>query len=186
MNIKPLSLLLTLSLLVACNQQVANESAESGGATATEYNMSSRFVGKPHAAVSMRFILNGPAELNQPLDISLTFTVERDTEMLEVEYRTNAGLQSTDASQQYQFTQLVKGTKQQINIGVVPQQSGLHHINVFATISVDGIRQTRPFAIPVSIEGSTQLQKTGQDESANGMLYLPEQNVISMPAAESP
>ncbi len=184
MNIKHLLILLTLSFLLACSQQEASESA--AGAIATEYNMQSRFVGKPHAPVSMSFILNSPVELNQPLDISLTFTVEQDTEILEVEYRTDASLRSNDVSQQYQFTRLIKGAKQQIDISVVPQQSGLHHINVFASINIDGIQQTRPFAIPVSIEGSTQLQKTGQNEPANGMRHLPAQNVISMPAGESP
>jgi len=189
MNIKPLLFFLMLvSQQADCNQPPGSERSSRGGAVATEYTLSSRSMGKPHAPVSMRYVFNSTVELNEPLGINLTFTVERETQMLEVAYTIDSDLRSLDAAQQFQFTQLIKGSQEQVTIEVVPQQGGLHYINVFATITINGMQQTRAFAIPVSIAGeATQLQKNSQNEPpANGMRYLPQQNVISMPANEPP
>jgi len=187
MNIKLLIIMPVLALLLACNQQEAARHGSTSKGSADQYTLSSRFVGKPHAPVAMRYELNSPAELGEPLDITLTFSTEHATPLLEVAYTTGDSFRSLDATQQYQFTQLIKGAKEQVTISVVPLQRGLNHINVFAGINVNGAVQTRAFAIAVNIISEAGvLQKATQNEPANGMRYLPEQNVISMPASEAP
>ena len=185
MIIKLLLISLAISFLAACNQQTANESVDMG-TVKSQYNKPPTFIGKPHAPVSMSYESDESAELNQVFEIRLTFTVERETEMLEVVYTTDVGLKSADVKQQYQFNNLTKGSEERLTITVIPQQGGLNYINVFASILLNGHQQSRAFAIPVNIDTpqSSQLLKGTQSEPAKGMQYLPEQNVISMPAVE--
>ncbi|VAW62267.1 hypothetical protein MNBD_GAMMA09-324 [hydrothermal vent metagenome] len=183
MMMKFLLFFFALSLLNACNQPSANESVE--GVVKPEYKVTAKYPGKPHAPVSMKYALTGKATLNQPLDISLTFSVEQETSLLEAGYTTDSGLISADAAQQYQLGRLLPGAEKTINITIIPQQSGLNHVHVFATLNINGGQQSRSFAIPINIASdSKQLMSTTQNKSDNGMRYLPDQNVISMPAAE--
>ncbi len=176
--------LLTVFLLSACNQSSTNDSAES--IVKPEYKTASKYPGKPHAPVSMKYTFKSVAQLDQPLQISLTFSVEQATSLLEMAYTTDPGLVSADAAQQVQLGALLPGSEKTLLISVIPRQSGLNHIHVFATLNTDdGHRQSRSFAISVNIVAdSKQLLKATQNKPDNGTRHLPDQNVISMPAAE--
>ncbi|MCW9047626.1 MAG: hypothetical protein OQK46_06050 [Gammaproteobacteria bacterium] len=206
MNIKVLFLILTAFSLSACNhnQETQGKTQEGHKVTTTEISSAAQtsayegaakisrlqnsvvnFPGKPHAPVSMTYEFVQTAELNEELEIKLSVRVETSTEMLKVNYTTQDSIKSMDASQQYEFSQLQKGATQVVTIRVIPEQSGLHYVNVFATIVVDGGLQSRSFAIPVSTGSvSTEQMKSIQLSSPKGMRYIPEQNIISMPSSE--
>jgi len=203
MKIKALLLTLPALLLVACNH---NQDAQVSGAKTTvnaaqvstaqtsaykdtpkisrHQQGMANFPGKPHAPVTMTYDFVNTAELGKELEIKLTVRVERDTQTLEVKYKTNDSLKSMDVIQQHVFGNMQKGASETVIIRVVPEQAGLHYVNVFAAIAVDGGMQSRSFAIPVTTGSqSTEQMKATQTKLPKGMKYLPEQNVISMPSS---
>lgn len=185
------ALLLTLIpiLLAACNQQSPqNGMAQSSHKTPQAQK---KYAGKPHAAIDMAYKLLDPAILNQPLQIELLLTPGLDTDLMEVSYHVDSGLQSMDARQSFQFIRLQKGSTQKLIIQLRPQQSGQQYINISVSIQLQGAQQSRAFSIPVQVQAAKTdsnsmppVVKPAQLKNGHGMTHDPEQNVISMPARE--
>jgi len=127
--------------------------------------------------------LNTP-ELNEPFEIKLEFKLKQDAEELQVSYQAPEHLNLSGIVQPVIFSKLARGATETLIITVTPEQPGRHYINISATVIVDGTSQSRSFAVPVAV-GTELQQKAGKDIQHNGMKYLPEQNVISMPATET-
>lgn len=184
MKIKSLLLILMVSLIAACNQDVQTNASHSSAPT-----QAASYVAKPQAPVSMSFEVLNKAALGEVLDIKLIFKAGRTTEALKVVYHLPAGLTSVDAQSQFEFNKLAKGALESVMLKLIPEQLGQHNINITASIEIDGISQSAVFVVPVSL-GVNQQLKTKQAiqsvEAVHGMHHLPEQNVISMPAAKAP
>jgi len=184
MKIKYLILLTLFTSLMACNQDDEIKSQQ----PAYE-RTASGFIGKPRAPVTMRYEYMNQAVLNEKLDIKLIFKVKRNTENLRVRYKTTALLKSADASQQFEFSRLANAEEVSFVIQVVPEKAGLHYVNVSSKMLLDGAVQARSFAIPVKVSAinsatGISLDSPEQKTSTDNTNYLPEQNVISMPAVE--
>lgn len=191
--------LLLASLLVVvsgCNQSSALENEQVNVQSKQllreqAHNEESNYLGKPHAPVSMQYQMMGSPRLFEELTIELSFSVEQETELLEVEYTPQDGLGLSRLIRPYVFPNLQKGAVSVASITVKPEKTGLRYINVFASIEVNGQMQTRTFAIPVNIHSAEYSEfKTTVAEGVGagldkGMKYQAEQNVISMPASES-
>lgn len=177
-----------ISLLSACNQDDAVKNADK---TKLHKKVTTGFVGKPQAPVMLNFEFLNTPKIGEALQILLKFTSTQESEMLKINYTTSAMLDSADAIQQQLFTNVAKGQQQSYVINVVPGQADLSYVNVFVTTVVNGKSQSRAFAIPVSIEqalpNSVKLQKIPQNQQLPaGFRYNSQDNVITMPASESP
>lgn len=184
MNIKYLILLTLITSLLGCNQDDEIKNLHHGYERTT-----SGFIGKPRAPISMRYEYMNPAVLNEKLDIKLVFKVQRDTETLQVRYKTTPSLKSVDASQLFEFTRLANSEEVSFVIQVMAEKAGLHYVNVSSKILIDGVQQSRSFAIPVKLvalnsASGVTLEAVERKSSTDNNNYLPEQNVISMPAVE--
>lgn len=195
---KTLTLLMLLpGILVACNQDeklssVINQ-ADLDHTHVQQVDLSqdsSGFIGKPHAPISMNYEFLNHAELNSDHEIRLTFTLQQDSELLEVVYKTSENLKSIDPVQQQVFTRPEKGAEHSFLIHVVAEKAGLSYVNVFASIIMKGKKQSRSFAIPIKIErlktdADLAQQKSTPDQKPSRNQREIKQNVISMPAVES-
>lgn len=182
MNFKIIIVSLFFGLLSACQQDMQTEEN-----SVTKKSLHNKYATKPHAAIFMDFeILNAPL-VNEPLKIKLQFKTGLDTESLQVQINPSSALDMASSASVYQFNKLAKGESESVMLSVVPEQAGLHVINISAGILLHGQYQFREFVVPINIEGvvkpSVQALQKSTDEL--GMRYQPEHNVISMPAVES-
>ena len=187
MKFSALLLISVVSMTTACNQEQSLKAVEK---THVHKKDSTVFTGKPQAPVTMSYeFLTVPAA-GEILQILLTFKAQQDSEMLQINYRPSEHLESADATQQKDFTKLAKGSEATFIINVIPTQETMAYVNVFASTSVMGKKQSRAFAIPVSFDlalpSSVILKKNPQSQLPAGFELQPEQNVIIMPATESP
>ena len=182
MNIKFIILSLSIILLSACKQEAQLEPTKklSVGKGDTHNTV------KPHAPVSMEYSFISTPEINKVLEVRLDFKVSRDTPHLKVVYHTTTALKSVDTVQQFELYNLHQGSIEPVFIQVLVEQPGKHLIYVSASMDINGISQSRAFVVPVNIAGATQQLKSEKSDQSNGMKYLPEQNVISMPASVPP
>lgn len=197
MNTKYALLILLPGLLVACNQDEKINSVISPLSIdqpdlhkADSHKAASGSIGKPHAPISMNYEFLNQVEINSELEIRLTFTLQQDSELLEVVYKPSENLKSVDAVQQQIFIKPEKGAEQSFVIRVVTDKGGLSYVNVFASITEQGRKQSRSFAIPVNIDLQKSdvdiaQQKSATDPTSDRKQQHIEQNVISMPAVES-
>jgi len=199
MKMQNLFLFLSIGLLLSCNQQAqtqANAQAKvqphNQAKDISKQRQHVHAVTKPHASIFMDYEIVNPVELNRMLDIKLTFMSKRNTDMLSVEYSLDAGLSANGEPRQFEFKQLAKGETKSIVLKVMPEQAGEFSINVYASIEINGKNQSRAFIVPISVPQSANsiqsqaVTEKPQGNAANkGMRFMPEQNVISMPANES-
>ncbi len=153
---------------------------------------------KPRAAVMMTYEFDNDAVIGEYLDIKLNFKTSRAVESLQVEYHIESGLAGVTAQSLFQFQALAAADQKTVVLTVLPEQEGQHLIHVYATLHINGQNQSRSFIVPVAVQSDEisavkeqadqpqLLQQKRQNTSLpKGMHYLPEQNVISMPAKES-
>ena len=194
-----LFLIITLGLLVSCNQQAqtqdhshTNNQAHNQAKDISKQLQQTHAVTKPHASIFMEYEIVNPVEINKMLDINLTFTSRRNADLLSVEYSLDTGLSANGEPRRFEFRPLAKGEQKSVVLKVMPEQVGEFSINVYASIEINGKQQSRPFIVPISVPqpgNSTQSQTINEKPQAGtldkGMQFMPEQNVISMPANES-
>jgi len=170
--------LMTLSL-TACNEEVQTKKN-----LLPQLSQSSQAIGKPHAAISMNYKYLNAVKLNQVVEIKLSFKVGLNTEALKIDVRSYSGLKFNDSQLEYQFNNVAKGDINSFVIRVTAPQSGKHIINITSSINMSGVAQARSFIVPFNV-GSSAALKTNKNNVPKGMKYLPEQNIISMPASET-
>ena len=187
MKMQNLFLFLSIGLLLSCNQQAQTQAKD-----ISKQRQHAHAVSKPHASIFMDYEIVNPVELNKMLDIKLTFMSRQNTDVLSIEYNLDAGLSANGEPRQFEFKQLAKGETKSIVLKVMPEQAGEFSINVYASIEINGKNQSRAFIVPISVPQtghSNQSQAVNKkpqgDTSDKGMRFMPEQNVISMPASES-
>jgi len=203
MKMQNLFLFLSIGFLVSCNQQAQTQAKAQAHAQShsqshnqakdiSKQRQHAHAVTKPHASIFMDYEIVNPVELNKMLDIKLMFMSRQNTDVLSIEYNLDAGLSVIGEPRQFEFKQLVKGETKSIVLKVMPEQAGEFSINVYASIKINGKDQSRAFIVPISvpqtansIQSQAVTEKPQDDTSDKGMRFMPEQNVISMPANES-
>jgi len=188
-------LILSISFLVSCNQQAQTQVQAQEKDQAKKVSKQLRqthAVIKPHAPVYMDYEIVNPVELNKKLDIILTFSSKRNSDILSVEYNLDAGLSAIGGPLHFEFKQLAKNEQKSIVLKIMPEQAGEFSINVYASIEINGKAQSRAFIVPISvpqtgnsIQSQAVTEKPQPATSDKGMRFMPDQNVISMPASES-
>jgi len=179
-------LLFTISLTSACKQDDAVKLNEQ---TKHVHKTGSAIVGKPQAPVNLNYEFVNTPMLDETLDILLKLSVESDTEILQANYTSSSSLLANDATQSQIFSNVRKGKSVSYTIQVIPKQPDLSYVNVFVSTIVNGKKQSRAFAIPVSIDqsmpSSVILKSKPQSlPLPEGFEYNQQQNIVIMPAAE--
>jgi len=170
---------LFIFLLSGCNEenQIKNTTAPS----TTQHQ---QVKGKSHAPVAMKFEFLDDIKLNEAIEIKLFFKAGLNTDALKVEVTAGSGVVINSAQLQYQFNNVVKNDINTLVLSVTVNQPGKHVLNVYAAIDVSGVAQARSFVVPFNIAASAASKATSNSLS-KGMKYIPEQNIISMPASET-
>jgi len=170
-----LAVLMTF-LLSACNEEMQTKK--------TSMPQTQQMNGKSHAPISMKYEISDELKLNDPIDIKLFFKAGLSTNALKVDIASSKGVVINSTQVQYQFNKVVKNEINAFVLNVTVTQLGKHVLNISTTIDVSGVPQARSFSVPLNI-GSPATLKINNTSSAKGMKYIPEQNVISMPASET-
>lgn len=175
---------------VGCNQQAQSDkpfitdASQIHEITATKKTPPKFKTVKPHAAIFMQYEFLNSLQLNETLDIKLSFNVGYDVESLRVDYFTSEGISVENTQTEFLFNKVPKSNAQILQLSVVPVQFGEHIITVSATIETLNAKQSRSFEIAVNLY-SKDLQKSQNNKSRQGMKFIPDHNVISMPATET-
>ena len=142
----------------------------------------SKYPGKPQAGVEMNYTMDKSIEAGQALEVSMTFTTRQNVEDLTVVYSIDKKLEDASAKVTEVFGSRVAGEASNLNINLVPKQIGYYYINVFATITNNGMKRSRSFAIPVNVgnvDAKQYMKKMGEVKvDSTG------QRIISMPASQ--
>jgi len=196
---KIVNLTILFSLLIfisGCNQQTQSDvRAVSDETQLHENNLAAQSAparykaphrtGKSHAAITMRYELLNTVALNQVLELKLSFNVGHDVESLRVEYFAEAGLSVINSQNVYVFNKISKDEAQTLLLSVRPELPGEHVINISATIETQAGSQSRSFEIPITLPAKNQPQPQTSKAHNTGR-FIPDQNVISMPASKAP
>ncbi len=175
--------------LTACQQEVQTEKRLSENSQSEKYPVTinshqAGYSSKPHASVFMHYEFLNEVLLNEPLDVRVTFKVGLNTDRLQVEVVNNSALKILSSQTVFLFNNLLKGDVQSIVLSVMPTQAGENSIVLSAGILLHGENQSRTFVVPVTIDDS-KTAKSQTKIDGKGMIYKPQKNIISMPAAES-
>lgn len=135
---------------------------------------------KPHAGVELNYKHPESIQLGEVIDLQLGFTVRAQAEQLSIKLRCDNGLQLNTESQ-YEFD-TTSEKQHTLIVQVTALQEGRKHIDISATILVDGRYQSRSFTIPISVGDSSSFKI---ETSIPGYTVDKEQGVVSMPAVET-
>ncbi len=136
--------------------------------------------GKPGAPVSLMYAVPQSKSLGASIDIDLTVRFDSAVDTAEI------SVSSTDGLELVQTPKLALGAQKagashKMTVSVIPYESGLRFVNVFAVTQQGRQQLRRSFAVPVAGGGDSTPQKQMPDSKVmpNG------ENVISLPAEES-
>jgi len=179
-----------LMFVAACNQQaqsdkqfVADVSPADEKASIKKTAVKFQTV-KPHAAILMQYEFLNLVKLNEALDLKLNFNVGYDVESLRVKLYPSTGLSVINTQTEFLFNKVSKSSHQTLQLSIMPTQFGEHVLVVSATLEASGGSQSRSFEIPVNVYAKG-VQKSQKAKNRQGMKFMPDHNVISMPATET-
>jgi len=179
MNISKNLILVFSVFLMAC-ESGSEIIIPTTNAEATKDKFVSKYPGKPHAAVEMRYAMKKNIVAGEEVEVIITFTNTKNVDDLEVNFRLDAGLESVDVLQQYNFGVLASGQSSVVKLPLIATNNGLYYIYAVATL-VDDKRQSRSFAIPVNVgnvDAKKQLKQSGKvttEPSGRRIITMPAQ-----------
>lgn len=177
-----LGLLLGVSLLVACQDKVAQTTSDthkpSLAQTRTDYP------GKPTAPMRIDYKLSKNIQLGLPVVVSLSITPLVDAQHISLNYQIEGALTSGDPQTQFDFGSTPAGTTLQQDINVIPQAEGRHRVIVTIRIDSDGGRSSsRSMSIPIALGSPPQTTlkpkgTTSADQQGKPIIVTPAQEEI--------
>lgn len=137
------------------------------------------YPGKPHAAVEMHYKMKKNIAAGETIDVTMTFINTKNVDDLEISYKLDDGLTSSEALHQYNFGVLAASEKSVVTLPITATNDGYYYIYVVATL-IDDKRQSRSFAIALNV-GNVKAHK---HIKSNGKVTIDSsgRRVISMPA----
>ena len=180
--IATLGLLLSVTLLVACQDKVAQTTPDthkpSLAQTRTDYP------GKPTAPVRIDYQLSKNIQLGLPVVVSLRITPLVDAQRISLNYQVEGALTSGDPQTQFEFGSTPAGTTLQQDINLIPQAEGRHRVIVTVSIDSDGGRSgSRSMSIPIVLGNPPQTTlkpqgTTNTDQQGKPIIVTPAQEEI--------
>ena len=168
--------------LIGCKAE--SGSIESQLVQSTVHDKSSRYPGKPHAAVDMEYDLPESVSMNKVFNVELKFVSGMDADNLEIVVSTNENeLELLDSQKSYSLGIQQKRQKNNITTSIMPKAEGLFYLNVIATLFDQGSSQSRSFAIPIKVGEKNHrpaMKSSGKQEQTESG-----ERLIIMPALES-
>lgn len=140
----------------------------------------SSMTGKPGAPVSLTYSVPSAKKLGQAIEIDLSFVFDSAVDSATISFGPSEGLELVNA-RSLAVTDQQRGDSHAISLKVVPRESGLRFVSIFAVTKQGQKEMRRSFAVPVTAGGSAAPKKAMPDP-----LETPEgEKVISMPAEET-
>jgi len=115
---------------------------------------------KPSAPVDIRYRLLGEAVAGAPVELEIVLRPAREVQAMDMALASHRGMAVTRRGALERVNGAFAGGRLQAwrqLITLVPEEEGLHHVNVFASLRVDGELQTRIVSVPVQVGSSTRL-----------------------------
>lgn len=139
---------------------------------------------KPHAGIDLRYTQPGPLQPGETMTLELNLSSRMAGDLLRVRIAHDNGLQMNSAAE-HEFT-TSQGMTHTLPVSFTALQQGRFHIDVLASLRVDGKFQSRAFSIPLNV-GDPASYKPANDSKPlpEGYKLDRERGVISMPAVES-
>ena len=174
-EIRTVTLLATMGLLVACQGEPATEAEPIVAAPGSDVFESP---GKPDLVpVNLKYRLLEAPQVGQPFDIELTVVSSVDTPSLGFDVAPEDGLVVDARSATFSVSSKPANSPETSVISVTPTREGRFHLHVTANAMVNGQVLTRvvPIAIQVG-QGTLPLEQMGEikmDEDGNPVISLP-------------
>ena len=179
-SIATLGLLLSVTLLVACQDKVAQTNPETQKPALAQ--TSTDYPGKPTAPVRIGYQLSKNIQLGLPLVVSLSITPLVNAQHISLHYQIEGAMTSGDPQTQFDFGNTPAGTTLQQDINVIPQAEGSHRIIVTVRIEADGGHSgSRSMSIPIVLGNPAQTTLKPQGTTSTDPQGKP---IIVMPAQE--
>ncbi|NNF15478.1 MAG: hypothetical protein HKN70_01970 [Gammaproteobacteria bacterium] len=136
--------------------------------------------GKPGAPVSLAYQLPAAPAVGEESEIALTFTIDSAVDDVVITMTGAEGLKIMNPERLTLGAQKA-GAEHTLTIKVLPSESGLRFVNLFAD-TVNGSRKLRrTFAVPVAGGGDQTLKKGNVDQQK-----MPDgEDVVILPAEET-
>jgi len=111
---------------------------------------------KPSAPVAVRYRVLGQAAVGAPVDLEILYWPEREVEAVSATVQPRRSMAVTRRGGRERVARGARPQAYRQVITLVPQEEGLHHVNVFASVQIDGEVQTRVVSVPVQVGQSTK------------------------------
>ena len=138
---------------------------------------------KTHANIDVQYLPTKTFEVGTEETLDFVAINGQPADDVKVWFNAGSGLQVKDADSEISFGPAAAATEHRFQVTLTPTTNGLHYLNVYAAMRIDGQYQARSFAIPVSVgeyDASQQNKPMGVvNEDADG------KRVITLPAQES-
>lgn len=112
---------------------------------------------KPAAPVEVRYRLLGQAAIGAPVELEIVYWPERGAEAVSATVEARRSMAVTRRGGRERVAHGVRDQAYRQVITLVPQEEGLHHVTVFASVQIDGEVQSRIVSVPVQVGQSTKL-----------------------------
>lgn len=138
--------------------------------------------GKPNAPIRMVYELDREPAIGGAVAVSLVFVSSVSAQGMSVSFHLDEGLQIAEGDMRIAFGEQQPGQENAYRLSVVPQIEGLFYVNASVTLDWDGFRQTRAFAVPISIG---QVSRRKSLPVSDDLISSPEnQKVVPMTAQQ--
>lgn len=142
---------------------------------------------KPSGPVQLRYRLLGEAVAGVPVDLEIVLRPEREVQSLDANLEARRGMAVTRRGALERINGAVTGGRLQAFrqvITLVPEEEGLHHVYVFASVRVDGELQTRIVSVPVQVGRSTKVIREPAPPNGELTVGADGEPIMTMKAAE--
>ena len=106
--------------------------------------------GKPSAPIKIHYTLKSVPEVGQPLEIDVLLNSTLSGKAVNAKMSHSEKLGYSKVFQKMTFKSGASSSDTQV-ITIVPQSEGIHYVNIYASIDVDGVIQSKAFLIPVEV-----------------------------------
>ncbi len=174
-EIRAVTLLAAMGLLVACQSEPATETEPLVAAPVSDVFQSP---GKPETVpVNLKYRLLETPQVGQSFDIELTIVSSIDTPSLGFDVLPEEGLAVDARSATFSASSKPANSPETSVISVTPTREGRFHLRVTCNVMVNGqmVKRVVPIAIQVG-QGTLALEQMGEiktDEDGNAVVSLP-------------
>jgi len=178
-----LAIMKSILILGAIVFMPACDSAPSGhDISSDDYKKHMKYPTKPQAPLDMKYYLGKNVEVGEGLDVKMVFKTRQNVDDITIKYSIDTELAGEEQIHETSLGAQLRGQSSELILHLVPQQEGFYYIKVFATMSNNGIQQSRSFAIPVNVGNVNP--KHYMKQMGNVKTDATGQKIISMPASQ--